>query len=82
MLERVWRKGNSPTLLVGMQISAATMRNSMEVPYKIKNMSTIWPRNFTPRYISPKPQKHSLEKTHHFNVHGSTIYNSQDIRET
>ena len=25
MMERVWRKGNSPTLLVGMEIGAATM---------------------------------------------------------
>ena len=27
MLERVWRKGNPLTLLVGMQTSAATMEN-------------------------------------------------------
>ena len=32
MLERVWRKGNPPTLLVGMQIGAATMENRIEVP--------------------------------------------------
>ena len=30
MLERVWRKGNPPTLLVGMQTSTATMENSVE----------------------------------------------------
>jgi len=35
-LERVLRKGNSPTLLVGMQIGAATMENSMQVSQKIK----------------------------------------------
>ena len=28
----VWRKGNSLTLLVGMQTSAATMENSVEIP--------------------------------------------------
>ena len=28
----VWSKGNLPTLLVGMQIVTATMKNSMEVP--------------------------------------------------
>ena len=41
MLERVWRKGNPPTLLVGMQTSTATMENSgrflkklqIELPY-------------------------------------------------
>ena len=33
MLERVWRKGNPPTLLVGMQTSTATMENSVEIPF-------------------------------------------------
>ena len=32
MLEMVWRKWNSPTILVGMKIVAATMGNSMEIP--------------------------------------------------
>ena len=36
MLERVWRKGNPPTLLVGMQTGAATMQNSMKGPLKIE----------------------------------------------
>ena len=35
-LERMLRKGNSPTLLVVMQIGAATMENSMQVSQKIK----------------------------------------------
>ena len=34
MLERVWRKGNSLTLLVGMQTSTATLENSVETPLK------------------------------------------------
>ena len=32
MLERVWRKGNPPTLLVGMQSGSTIMENIMEVP--------------------------------------------------
>ena len=32
MLEKVWRKGNSLTLLMGMQTSIATMENSVEIP--------------------------------------------------
>ena len=36
MLERVWRKGNPLTLLVGMSIGTATMENSIEVPQKKK----------------------------------------------
>ena len=35
MLERVWRKGNLLTLLVGMQTSTATMENSVEIPYAL-----------------------------------------------
>ena len=31
MLERVWRKGNPLTLLVGMQTRVATMENSVEI---------------------------------------------------
>ena len=36
MLERVWRKGNPPTLLVGLQTSTATMENSVEIPLKLE----------------------------------------------
>ena len=32
MLVRVWRKGNSLTLLVGMQTNTATMENGVEIP--------------------------------------------------
>ena len=32
MLERVWRKGDTLALLVGMQIDIATMEDSMEIP--------------------------------------------------
>ena len=41
MLERVWRKGNPLTLLVGMYIGAATIENSVAVPQKIKNLTLI-----------------------------------------
>ena len=34
MLERVQRKGNPLTLLVGMYAGSATMKNSVEIPYK------------------------------------------------
>ena len=36
MLERVQRKGNPLTLLVGMQTSTATMEDSEEIPYKME----------------------------------------------
>ena len=40
-LERMWREGNSHTLLVGVQTGAAPMENSMEIPQKIKDRTTI-----------------------------------------
>ena len=36
MLERVWRKGNPLTLLVGMQTSTATMENGVEILKKLE----------------------------------------------
>ena len=47
MLERVWRKGNPLTLLVGMQTTTATMENSVEIPLKTGNWTAIWPSNPT-----------------------------------
>ena len=41
VLVRTWRKRNPLALLEGMQIGAATVENSMEVPPKIKNRITI-----------------------------------------
>ena len=43
MLERVWRKGNPLTLLVGMQTSTATMENSVEIPKKTANRTAYDP---------------------------------------
>ena len=37
MLERVWRKGNPLTLLVGMQTSTAAMENSVDISLKTGN---------------------------------------------
>ena len=36
MLEKVWRKGNPLTLLVGMQTSTATMENSVDISLKLE----------------------------------------------
>ena len=36
MLEKVWRKENTLTLLVGMQTSTATMENSVEILKKLQ----------------------------------------------
>ena len=41
VLERMWRKGNPSTLLVGMQTGEATVENSMEFPQKTKNGTAL-----------------------------------------
>ena len=51
MLERMWRKGNPLTQLVGMQIDTTTLENNMEIPLKTRNKTIIGPSNPTPRHI-------------------------------
>ena len=41
IVEWVWRKGNPLIQLVRMQTSAATMENSVVIPYKIGNRTAI-----------------------------------------
>ena len=41
VLERMRRKGNSSTLLVGMPTGAATVENSMEFPQKTKSGTAL-----------------------------------------
>ena len=40
---RMWRKGNTSTLLVGLQTGATTMEKSMEFPQKTKNETAFDP---------------------------------------
>ena len=40
MLVRVWRKGNSCTLLLEMQIGAVTVEKSIDVSQRTKNRAT------------------------------------------
>ena len=41
MVERLCKKRNPCTLLVGMQIGAVTLENNMEVPQKAKHRVTV-----------------------------------------
>ena len=75
MLERMWRKGNPPTLLMGKEISTTMMGNSVEIPKKPKNRVTIRSNNLTPGHRS-KENSNSKAGTHPY-VHSSTIHNSE-----
>ena len=54
MRARMRRKGNLRVLLMGMHIGAAAMENSMQFPQKVKNTTTIWSSNSTPKYWSER----------------------------
>ena len=73
---RCWRRCRF-ALLVGMQIGAVTLENSMEVPQKIINRTTLWPSNCTTRYLS-KGYRCAVANGHMYpNVYSSAIDNSQ-----
>ena len=73
-------KRDPPTLLVKMQVGAATAENSIKGPQKSKNRITIRPSNPIPGCISG--EKHNLKRYMHPNVHCNTVYNNQDIEAT
>ena len=78
MLARMQRKGNPPTLLVGMQAGAATLEK-YEVPQKVGNRATLQPSNCTTGYL-PQRYKCSDPKGHvHPNVYSSNVHNSQTM---
>ena len=81
MLARMWRNGNAFALLVGMQISVASMESSVKIPQKIKNRSAFSPSNPTSGNISEGTQNTNLKEHKHHYVHCNVIYNHQDMEE-
>jgi len=79
MLERGWRDGNHPTLLVGMQVVASTMKNSMDTLRKLKVELPYDPA--IPLLSICIWTKLIQQDNVHFYVHRSTTHNSQE-RET
>ena len=79
MLGRLWRKGYLFALLVGLQIGAATMENSVEVPKKMNTRTIICPSNPIPEYLSKAIPNTNLKRSMHPDGCGSVIYNSQDM---
>lgn len=78
MLEKMWRKGNTPLMLVEMQSCTATLEISVALSQKIGNPPTSRPSNTTPWHItkscSTTPQVHLLN-----HVHRSIICYSQNL---
>ena len=78
----MWRKRNPHILLVGLQIATVTMENSMEVPQKTKNWSTIWPSNPSTGYSPQRLENPYLKRYLHTNVHSSSCHSGQDMKAT
>ena len=58
------------------------MENSLEIPLKTKNRTTIWSGNSTLGYISGKDENSNSKTCMHPSVYSSTIYNSQGMKTT
>ena len=78
----MWRKENCGALLVEMQISIASIKNSMRVPQKVKNRTTIWSSNPISGYIPNRIEIRILRSYTYSHVYCSIIHNSQDIETT
>ena len=63
-----------------MQTDTATKENSMEAPQKAENRATISPNNPAAGHILW--ENHNAKRHMHPSVHGSTIYNNQDMEAT
>jgi len=68
MLARIWRKRNTPPLLVGLQTGTSTLEISMKVPQKIEHSTTLGPSYTTPGHMpkrcSNTEQGHMLHYVH------------------
>ena len=81
MLERLWRKGNTPALLVGMQAGIAPLDVSVVISQKIRKQPSSRSSNITFGYISKGcsivPQGHVLNY-----VHSSIVCYSHNLETT
>ena len=81
MLERMWGKGNTHPLLVGVQSDTAPLDVSVAISQKIRKQPSLRPSNTTFGYISKGcsivPQGHVLSY-----VHSSFVCHSQNLETT
>ena len=82
MLERMQRKGNPYTLLVGMQTGEVTVENSMDFLRKLKMELPFDPAILLLGLYPKNPETTIQKNLCTPNVHSSTIYNSQVLEAT
>ena len=79
MLVKIQRKENSLTLLVGMQTGATTLENSMDVPQKVKNRTTLQCNNSTTQHLPKAFTKYRFEGLCVPDVYSSITNKSQTV---
>ena len=79
MLERVWRKGYPPALLVGMQIDTPLWRIVQKF---LKKLRIELPYGPAILLLSIYPEKTIIQRVMYHNVQCSSLYNSQDMEAT
>ena len=65
-----------------MQPGAATVKDSIEIPQKIKNRINIWSSNSTVVYLPKEYENTNLKRYMHPFVYCSIIYNNQNMEVT
>ena len=81
MLVRMWRKRNTPPLLVELQACITTLEISLAVPQKIRHSTTGGSSNTSSGHISRRCSNWYEGHMLHY-VHSSLIYNSQKLERT
>ena len=79
MLARKQEKETALALLAGMQTIVASMENSMEVPQKVKNVTTLLSSNCTAMYLPKRCKNIYLKRYMHPNVYSSIINNNKTM---
>ena len=79
MLERVWRKGNPLTLLVGMQTSTALWKTVWRF---LKKLEIELPYDPAIPLLGIHTKETRSERDTCTRVHHSTVYHSQDMEAT
>ena len=85
MLERAWRRGNAPTLLLVCKLVQPLWRTIwkfLKNKIRTKHRLSYDPASLFLVIYMKKTKKAHLKRCVHPNIHSSTLYNSQDMKQT
>lgn len=80
MLARMWREGNSYTLLVQRRLAQQLWKTVWRFLLQARNRLTTWSSNPTIGYIPKRHENIVPQKYLHHHVYMSTVHNSQNNR--